>query len=453
MDPTETDGLELTHLAPLSEDDIPDSNQAHFCFSCSEPINGIYCAACGNKNDNFRRSIWSLGAELFASLTAIENRLWRSLLSLLFNPGHMARQFANGARQKWTSPVRMYLAMSIILFGYVSLTNTQLVAFGTVLDGNSPIQANVDGKKLMPKVFFLERRHVILSQVTDEAISVFEEHFQELTQDDSGLSLSELRNEKVQAQKRLDELELNLANLKNMPGSSGIDTAKEVVELRIQKLDRLIDQKENPLTDLDTKADSDEDVINEGADETVNAVDDPIMDYGIDAGPNNTLRISAGQGETIELDSQGIQKLISFVLKNPEIINAPINQYLPRIMFLMMPLSMLITALFIRSRDNAMLYDHLVHAAYIHGFSFLILFIFILLVQLTAIPGLLGIYILILLIYLPVSARRMYSRGWIKTIYTSYSVGMIYTFVMMIILFTLIVTGIIDAAQEISAII
>jgi len=83
MDDTET--IEIQHVAPLQADDIPDANQSHQCFSCGEDISGVYCHACGNKNDNYRRSIWSLGAELFASLTAFEGRIWRSLSSLVFS--------------------------------------------------------------------------------------------------------------------------------------------------------------------------------------------------------------------------------------------------------------------------------------------------------------------------------------------------------------------------------
>ena len=120
MDDTET--IEIQHVAPLQADDIPDANQSHQCFSCGEDISGVYCHACGNKNDNYRRSIWSLGAELFASLTAFEGRIWRSLRSLILKPGTMAREFADGARQKWTSPIRLFLATSLLLFGYIAMS-------------------------------------------------------------------------------------------------------------------------------------------------------------------------------------------------------------------------------------------------------------------------------------------------------------------------------------------
>ena len=119
-------------------------------------------------------------------------------------------------------------------------------------------------------------------------------------------------------------------------------------------------------------------------------------------------------------------------------------------MFLMMPFSMLLGAIFIRGRNKAMLYDHLVHSAYIHAFSFLLLFAFIALVQFTPIKGLLWIYMIILLVYLPLSAKRMFGRSWFKSFLTSYGVGMIYSFIMLIVLFALILMGLSYIAKDVA---
>jgi len=165
---------------------------------------------------------------------------------------------------------------------------------------------------------------------------------------------------------------------------------------------------------------------------------------------DTNIKFSDVTGETFKLDSKGLRQAMSIGLRQPERINAPIGEWLPKIMFLMMPFSMLLGAIFIRGREKAMLYDHLVHSAYIHAFSFLLLFVFMLLVQFTPIPGLLLIYTLILLIYLPLSAKRMFGRGWFKSILTSYGVGAIYTFIMMIVLTVLIVMGLSDIMKDVA---
>jgi len=357
MDDTET--IEIQHVAPLQADDIPDANQSHQCFSCGEDISGVYCHACGNKNDNYRRSIWSLGAELFASLTAFEGRIWRSLRSLILKPGTMAREFADGARQKWTSPIRLFLATSLLLFGYIAISQTQLIAFGTQHNSNSVFKAGAAGQSFAPQIFFLKRKSKIKQIVTDKLISDFENNIENITDSDGNKILSDIED-----------------------------------------------------------------------------------DLGVDA------EVIGGDG--FELDSEGLRQVASVILRKPERLNGPINKYLSRIMFFMMPLSMLIGAIFIRGKERAMLYDHLVHAAYIHAFAFLLLFLFILLVQFTPIKGLIWIYTAILMIYLPLSAKRMFGRGWIKTLLTSYGVGSLYTFIMILILTALITLGFIDIAKDVA---
>ncbi len=371
----DTDIVEFEHVAPLHEDKIPDANQSHNCFSCGEDMTGVYCYACGNKNDNYRRSIWSLGLELFSSLTAFEGRIWRSLRSLIFKPGQMAREFSDGARQKWTSPIRLFLATSLLLFGYIAISQTQLIAFGPEKSLNSPLELSTTKIDFTPQVFFLERKNKIRDMITDDRIAEFEN---------------------------------NIGNI--------------------------VDQS---LAELDDEIESQNQSIAEGI-----AIQD--IDEGSD------IRIVDRQGNEFQLGPDGLKQASAIAMREPDRINGPINKYLSRIMVFMMPFSMLMGAIFIRGKERAMLYDHLVHAAYIHAFAFLLLFVFILLVQFTPIKGLIWLYAAILLIYLPISAKSMFNRGWFKTLLTSYGVGVIYTFTMVIILIALIIMGFLDIAKDVA---
>lgn len=355
----DTESVDLQGAELLDADTIPNANQSINCFSCGESMSGVFCYACGNKNDDYRRSIWSLGAELFASLTAFEGRIWRSLRSLIFKPGQMAREFSDGARQKWTSPIRLYLATSLLLFGYIALSQTQLIAFGTKMDSDSVVKIGEGEKNYAPEIFFLERKSTIQKTVTEDAIKAFEEDMATIVNDDS-------------PNENLEEAD------------------------------------------------------------------------------KSNIKLTNATGKSFSLDSEGFRRAISIGLRQPERINAPISQWLPKIMFAMMPFSMLLGAIFIRGRQKAMLYDHLVHSAYIHAFSFLLLFVFILLVQLTNIPYLLLVYTAILLVYLPLSAKRMFGRGWFKSILTSYGVGAIYSFIMMMVLLLLISLGLSDILKDVA---
>ena len=117
-------------------------------------------------------------------------------------------------------------------------------------------------------------------------------------------------------------------------------------------------------------------------------------------------------------------------------------------MFIMMPFTMLIGAIFIRGRGNALLYDHLVHAAYIHAVAFFLLLLGILLSFIFPGATVSKALFVIMLIYLPLSLKRMFRRGWLKTIWTSYGVGFIYAFNMTIIMTALLGVQVVNTVSD-----
>jgi hypothetical protein len=345
--------------ALLARDDIPDANQKTRCFSCSEILIGLHCHACGQKNDNYRRSIFVLIWEVFASIFSLESRIWRTWLKLLTRPGRVARDFADGKRTLWTSPVRAYLGISIVLFSYISITNTQI--FSLFMDVERRATAPADLSELKPSDLNIDVKLLMF------------------------------------------ETTKSLERRREGTNTELVDFLLEYpVPLTLQFKDGDLQLKE---IDADAPDDS----------------------------PNIEIN-----GEIVPLETASDQgrSAIKLMLARPDLFNAVIAKYLPRIMLGMMPFAMLIGALFIRGRENAMLYDHLVHAAYIHAVYFFLLLVSLITAQLTPVPPsvIIGLQSLYLIIYLPMSLRGMFSRGMIKTFWTSYTVGFIYLIVMFILL-------------------
>jgi len=298
----------------------------------------------------------------------------------------------------------------------------------------------------------------------DEAIAEFEGNVGNIIERNNNQSISGIENELRLSQISLKQLDRQLENIEIIYAKPGLIAAKKAVEERIKTLETSLELKkaelETPAGALETSEpekarDNSKPIVSENK-QTEDAKDEDAKQEGTkeegakEEDGGNNLRIIDMQGREFKLDAEGFKEAAAIALREPERINEPINKYLSRIMFFMMPFSMLIGALFIRGKKQAMLYDHLVHAAYIHAFAFMLLFIFILLVQFTPIKGLIFIYTTILLIYLPMSAKRMFARGWFKTFLTSYGVGVFYTFTMSIILIILIALGLIDIVKEVA---
>jgi hypothetical protein len=421
----------------LSEDNIPDENQSLNCFSCGEELVGLYCHACGNKNDNYRRSIFSLIIELLGNITAVDSRMWRSLWSLIAKPGRMAREFSDGARTRWTSPVRMYLATSLLLFGYIAVSGTQLVAIGSVFDEKQPASVAVIGnEKQSQRVLFFVKRSQIAELTSETAAAQSEEFIKGF------LDATDDARSPESLQKAIDELNQQIASA---------STAVEERALIVVR-DELVEELNDALS-----AQNGSTVETPPTPETAPATSEPettVTAPTIQRESNNDdgetrINLTGTDGQTIALGNEEIAQFYRRIVQNPEVINDSLNSNLKFAMFFMLPFAMLLGAFFIRGRNRAMLYDHLVHAAYVHAFSFLLLFVFILLSQYTPLGGLLAIYTLILLVYLPISAKGMFGRGWFKSFLTAYGVGAVYTLNMMILSTVFVVMALSDVASQI----
>ena len=117
-------------------------------------------------------------------------------------------------------------------------------------------------------------------------------------------------------------------------------------------------------------------------------------------------------------------------LEHPNQFNAAFNTWLPRVLFFMVPVAMLLGAIFIRG-PTALLYDHLIHAIYIHAMFFSSLLIAILLSKVTSGFLVAQVLMVVILIYLILSARRMFKRGWFKTLLMTFCVGGAYFIILL----------------------
>ena len=105
------------------------------CLSCGAPVTGVFCVACGQKNDDLRRSVLILAREFIEDTFSFDSRMWRTLGALTTKPGRVSRAYAHGKRSRYTPPVRLFLVVSFLFFLLLGVTQTLFVAI-TVHDGS-----------------------------------------------------------------------------------------------------------------------------------------------------------------------------------------------------------------------------------------------------------------------------------------------------------------------------
>ena len=86
------------------------------CPNCATPLQGPWCHVCGQKGEEYNRSILHLVAEAFEGLTHIDGRLWRTLDRLVRSPGRLTRDYLDGHRAPQIPPFRMFLVVVVLVF-------------------------------------------------------------------------------------------------------------------------------------------------------------------------------------------------------------------------------------------------------------------------------------------------------------------------------------------------
>jgi hypothetical protein len=90
------------------------------CLNCGAPLNGPYCARCGQKA-HVHRSLRAFMGDFVAGVLNFEGKFWRTLPMLAWRPGIRTRRYIDGQRARFISPIALFLFSVFLLFGTIQL--------------------------------------------------------------------------------------------------------------------------------------------------------------------------------------------------------------------------------------------------------------------------------------------------------------------------------------------
>jgi hypothetical protein len=96
------------------------------CANCRNVIGARFCSICGQRDREIRISFWSLVIEALKEAWEIDGRLPRTLIPFLFRPGFLAREYLEGRRVHYSSPLRIYLFALVVSFFALSFVAEKL---------------------------------------------------------------------------------------------------------------------------------------------------------------------------------------------------------------------------------------------------------------------------------------------------------------------------------------
>ena len=126
------------------------------CKNCQSALDGAYCSTCGQKDLDLERPIMSLLGNVIKETFEVDGRAALTVRTLFRHPGLLTSEFLDGRRRRYTSPLRLYLVISIVFFVVVAW----LAQSGILLEpGQDPgFDAAVQAQFLsddLPRLMFL----------------------------------------------------------------------------------------------------------------------------------------------------------------------------------------------------------------------------------------------------------------------------------------------------------
>ncbi len=110
----------MQEAAAQEKPEQPDKSE-RLCPNCGADLRGPYCHACGQPTRSFIRALPGLVREIAGETLYYDSRMWRTLKTLLLQPGQLSREYVFGKRARYTPPVRLYLVCSILAFLLIGL--------------------------------------------------------------------------------------------------------------------------------------------------------------------------------------------------------------------------------------------------------------------------------------------------------------------------------------------
>lgn len=91
------------------------------CANCGAVLSGAYCHRCG-QHAHVHRSLLHLGEELLHGIFHFDTKAWRTVPLLMFRPGKLTRDFIDGKRVRYVSPLPLFLFLVFLMFVVFSLS-------------------------------------------------------------------------------------------------------------------------------------------------------------------------------------------------------------------------------------------------------------------------------------------------------------------------------------------
>jgi hypothetical protein len=96
-------------------------NKSQQCANCGTTLNGAYCHTCG-QSSHIHRSLLHMFEEVLHGIFHFDTKAWRTIPALIFRPGYLTKDYIEGKRTSFVSPLALFLFLIFLMFFVFSFT-------------------------------------------------------------------------------------------------------------------------------------------------------------------------------------------------------------------------------------------------------------------------------------------------------------------------------------------
>ena len=94
----------------------PTVSHSTSCLNCGAALHGVFCSTCGQRDIPPYPSVRELVVDAFWELSGWDGRFASTVRAVISKPGLLTRDFLEGRRARYLSPLRLYLMCSLVYF-------------------------------------------------------------------------------------------------------------------------------------------------------------------------------------------------------------------------------------------------------------------------------------------------------------------------------------------------
>ena len=343
------------------------------CRNCNTFLGdppGKFCPGCGQDTVNHPPTFWEFVHEFITHYVALEGKLWKTLWLLFFKPAELTREYRQGRKQRYISPLRLYITASFLFFLVIKIAGV-----GSAITFDTP-----DEEARMNKPMFV-------SKLKPDAASGSQASIAKAAKESPVVSNAADHKPGEDAdEKTVDEMVKGIVS----------DAAKNAQQSAIEG-DKNSDKKNSSAKEDDS-------------------ID--VADFNCAAGE---ILCPWLKSHLKQKYNGKTQTQVLGMLKDGTIAN------IPYALFMLLPLFALLTKLLYINR-GFYYGEHVVYALHIHAFTFFVLLLFALM------PGWLGAVVLTAaVVYYLVALQRFFGGRWPMTFIRYMVIGVVYPMLLVLV--------------------